>query len=372
MKAKKLFALILALLMVVGCLTACGNGNSGNNPPAGGNQGGNNPPAGGNQGGEELPTYNLNLGTMFYDPAVSTEFNSDGEYAAKFKELVEEYSGGRITVTIHWASILGGTADLVDQLRAGTLDLMAGSVYTANDARFGVFYMPYLFDSLEMTQDLFADEDAPLGDIMRQLYTENQIKVLSLTCGQLRGIFNNVREIHLPSDVDFVFRTYSDDVVTKFWNGLTPNTTNIAISELYTALQLGTCEGFEFNPCAMIANGYTDVLDYYSDISWQFLSNANLTMSQIVFDKMDAEAQEILLKAAQEAADYYYEIIGQYNIDSYEYMRNNGIEIYELTDAERAEWEAYGKGLWPEFKDMFGEEIYTQVIEIVEDYYATH
>lgn len=367
MKTKRMIAALLALSLLLVCLNACSSSGGTTQPPATQSPATQSPA---NGSSSDLPSYNLNLGTMFYDPTVSTNFNADGEYAQKFKELVEEYSDGRITVTIHWGSILGGTADLVDQLRAGTLDLMAGSVYTANDKRFGVFYMPYMFDSIETTQDLFAAEGAPLGEIMRQLYAENQIQVLSLTCGQLRGVFNNVREIHLPSDVDFVFRTYSDDVVTKFWNGLTSNTTNIAISELYTALQLKTCEGFEFNPCAMIANGYTDVLDYYSDISWQWLSNANLTMSQMVYDGMDPESQAILMRAAQEAADYYYEIIGQYNIDSYDYMRNNGIEIYELTDAERAEWEAYGKGLWPEFREMFGAEIYDEVTAILEDYYS--
>lgn len=363
MKRKRFVALVLALLMCAG-LTACG----GQKPLVESNAPSTSNP--GSSSADNTATYNLNLGTMFYDPSVSTNFNSDGEFTARFKELVEQYSNGRIKITVHWASILGGTTDLVDQLRTGTLDLMAGSVYTATDARFGVFNMPYLFDSLEMTQELFAAEDAPLGKIMGQIYADNQIKLLCVTAGQLRGVFNNVREIHTPEDIDFVFRTYSDDVVTKFWNGLTPNTTNIAISELYTGLQLHTCDGFEFNPCAMIANGYTDVLDYYSDINWQWLCNANLTMSQIVWDKLDAEAQEILVKAAKEASDYYYEIIGQYNKDSYDYMKKNGIEVYTLTDAERKTWEDYGKSLWPEFRDMFGNDVYDEVVGIVDEYYA--
>ncbi len=345
----RVLSLITAVALLVTLLTVR-SGQAADNPPA------------------NLPTYKLNLGTMFYDPAGSPDFNSDGRYVTHFVNRVKELSGGRIAVTVHWGSVLGPTEALIDQLKSGSLELVAGSIYTSTDKRFGVFYMPNMYDDFNMVQKLIVDQGAPLRVLMEKIYTENNLVLLTPTVGAFRGIFNNKREIHLPTDVSGLrMRTYADAVVNTYWSSLC-STANIAMAELYTALQLGTVDGFEILPPAMIANGLTDVLKFYTNIDWQWMANTNLSMSKKTYDKMVPEAQQILKQAAAEAAVVYRELVEKYYAEADAYMTSHGIKVYHLTNDERAQWVKYGRGLWPQFRDKFGPETYDQVVSILQNY----
>ena len=367
---KKTLALLLAVLMLLAALAACGGETTPSSNPA--------PQTSGTEPGDssgeqdsELPSYNFNLGTMYYDPAASPDMNTDGMTTQYFVDLVNERSGGRVTITVHWASVLGGTTELFDQVRSGDLDMQFGGAVSSCDVRFGVFNIPNLMDDFDMSEALLVDREGGLYKIMYDIYQENNIELLSGSIGQFRGLFNNKREIHLPEDCrDLMLRAYADEVVTTYWNGLC-NTTIMAISEVYTGLQLGTIDGLEFWPTAMIANGYTDVLDYYSDLYWQWQSNSNLTMNKELYDSLDPETQQLLKDCAYEAAGVYYRQTEEANMEgAYEYMESHGISVYELTDEERAAWEEYGTSLQPQFREIVGAETYDAVMEVVEAYRA--
>lgn len=360
---KKLLALILAMAMMLAMVAGCSSSSSSDSSSSSSSSDA--------AAEEELETYNFDLGVMFYDPAATPDFNTDGTTTQYFADLVEERSGGRITITVHWASILGGTTELFDQVRSGDLDMMFGGALSSNDVRFGMFAVPGIADDADMAADLFANPDSDMYAIVDNIYAENNVKLLGASYGQFRGIFNNTREIHLPEDCEgMMLRAYADEVVTTYWNGLC-NTTVMSIADVYTGLQLGTVDGLEFWPTAMISNGYTDVLTYYSDILWQWQSNTNLVMNMDLFNSLDAEAQEIMLECAQEAAGVFYRETEEASIvDAYTYMEENGIQIYTLTDEERAAWTAYADSLQDEFRDIVGAEIYDEVMAVVDEYRA--
>jgi len=318
-------------------------------------------------------TYTLNMGTMFYDPAARPDMNATGRSGQKFADLVKEKSKGRVTVNIHWASVLGGTADLFDMLRKNDLDMAYSGTVSQSDKRFAVTSVASMITSFDMAKDLMASKDGELFKLTQKIINENNVQMLANTVGQFRGFFNNKKEIHLPSDVKgLMIRMYADEGVTNYWNKLC-STTVMPISEVYTGLQLKTIDGLEFWPTALISNGYGEVVKYYSDINWQWQPNASFLMSKKLYDSMDNETKALLEECAWEAANYYWELESQYIKDAYAYLKDKfGVKIYELTPAEHKAWEDYGKSLYPKYREIVGAATFDSFMAVVDKYKASN
>lgn len=357
---KKVISVLLTAVLALALLAGCNNSSSQqSNSPAGSSE------------APKLKTYQFNLATTFYDPKASPDFNVDGLAAQRFADLVNERSNGRVTVTIHWGGVLGSNNEALEQIRSGDLDMNMSNVFTSLDSRFGVFNLPNLMDDFEMVNDLFVNRDGPVFKIMHSILQDSNIELLSGSVGQFRGIFNNKSEIHVPADCrGLMLRAYSDQVVTTYWGGLC-NTTIMPVPDIYTGLQLGTIDGFEFAPTAMIANGYTDVVSYYSDIGWQWQSSVNVMMNKALFDSLDAETQQLLLDCSMEATGVCYkELMEECVTEADQYMSDHGVQVYHLTDEERNTWLEYAQSLLPEFKGIVGEDVYNQMISAVDEYRA--
>ncbi len=374
---KRILALLMAAVFAVCMFSACGgSANTATAAPAPTEGAATEAVTTGAAATEAAPagqTYEFNLATAFYDPAASPDFNTDGSAAQKFAELVSEKSNGRIKINIHWASVLGSNNEALEMLRNGEIDMNMSNVFSSLDSRLGAFNMPNLIDDFDMAYDLFVKKDGAFFKTMHDILADNHIELLSGSIGQFRGLFNNKKEVHVPADCkDLMLRAYSDEIVTTYWNGIA-NTTIMSVPDIYTGLQLGTIDGFEFSPVTMVANGYTEVVKNYSDINWQWQSAVNVMMNQKLFSSLDEEAQNILLDSAMEATgEYYKEMMLQCSADANDYMLSNNISVYSLTDEERQQWIDYGVSLLPQFKELVGAEVFDALVNASNEYRASH
>lgn len=71
------------------------------------------------------------------------------EAMQKFGELVEEKTGGDLTVQFFPDSQLGGEREMVEMLQGGALDMtkVSAGLMESFGPLYGIFAMPYLFDS---------------------------------------------------------------------------------------------------------------------------------------------------------------------------------------------------------------------------------
>lgn len=347
---KKMISMLLVSILCLTCFAGCGGGSDG--------------------GGSDGKTIDISLGTMFYDPAASTDLNAQGEYLQYFSDLVKERSDGRISININWASILGNSTEMLDMERTGDLGMVAGSGTSAVDPKFSVFLVPGLVDDLEMAQDLFCDPDSEMFQLAADIYAENNMVLLSGDYGEFRDLLNRKHQVRTPEDSkDIMLRVYTDDIVGAYWGGLC-NTTTMSVSEIYTGLQLGTIDGIEFCAVSTISNGYVDVLKHYTDVQWQWQNSNELTINKDLFDSLSAEDQELLRGCALEASAYCCELLSKYNEEALQYMAENGIEVYHLTDAERQLWKDYADSLKGKFRDIVGAELYDKAMGIADKYRA--
>lgn len=139
---KKILALLLALVMVVG-LVACGN--SGSNQPSGSQT-----PAGSNQpSGSQAPSgstaiegkYTIRLGTP---TGGKHQQNATME---EFKTRIEAASNGAITVELYPTSQLGTAPQMIEGVQNGTIEgvLIPSSYFASYAPAIAVLDLPFLF-----------------------------------------------------------------------------------------------------------------------------------------------------------------------------------------------------------------------------------
>jgi TRAP-type C4-dicarboxylate transport system substrate-binding protein len=82
-----------------------------------------------------------------------------------------------------------------------------------------------------------------------------------------------------------------------------------------------------------------------------------LMMNKAKFDSLPAAVQDLLMEAAHEALVWQRGISIEHEAKAKQAMLDSGIEIHELTDAQRAELVAATSSVIDEFKDELDPEI---------------
>ena len=340
---KKVLAILLTLALMF-TFVACGSSESGEG-----------------EGGEEKATYQLNLGTQFYDPVSTPELNAQGIALQSFADSVAEKTDGRITININWGSILGSGPECIEMVKLGDLDMVAGGATGSTDARFSCILIPGVMDDLEMAKAIYANPDGELFNIIKGIYAENGITLLSSDYGEFRELQNTKHEVISPDDCsDLLLRIYADDIVEAYWSGIA-NTTIMSMGEVYTGLQLGTIDGQEFCPTSTVSHGFYEVLKYWTDVRWQWQDSNSLLINSELFNSMSAEDQAIIQECAWASSNYCMEMLDADYEKALAAMEEAGMQLHFLTDEEREAWTAYTESILPELEALVDAETYAAV-----------
>ena len=316
---KKVIALLLTLVLVL-ALAACGAAE--------------NEPTGSEDPSETEATATGDAVELIM--SIGTGQNlKDG--AARFKELVEEASGGSIVVTIFPDSVLGDDRVATETTQFGDIDIAVCSTSQSAGVYSNLlaFDAPFLFRSTEEVDEIMDGEAAKaILDGMEEV----GLKGLAYWENGFRNLTNDTREVRVPSDLNGLkIRTMENEVVLATWEAFGANLTPMAFAEVYPGLQQGTIDGQE-NPLSVIyANGLQEVQKYIS-LTQHLYSPFVVFMNLDKFNSLSEEQQQIIMDAATETTPYQREISRQYDEEILEAMREEGNVISELTLEEKDEW----------------------------------
>jgi len=149
------------------------------------------------------------LNTAFAENSLEIKFGyapppgmSPHEAFAKFKEILEQKSGGKIKVSLFPAGALGGDRAVMEACQAGNLQMSASSTQNASvftDA-FRPFDLPFIIQSRESAYKLL---DGPIGiEVAANVEKQTGMKVLIFTeYGGMRQMWNTKRVAKVPNDL---------------------------------------------------------------------------------------------------------------------------------------------------------------------------
>lgn len=274
------------------------------------------------------------------DVADPTQYVHAG--AVAFKEYVEKASNGKIQVTISAGGALGNTASLQEMTMTGEVE--ASTSHT--EGTIAIIYpniqclsVPYLFQNVDQALEVFrGDFGQALFEDMRK---QTGIRVIGIwDNGGFRNFTNNKREVRSPKDMKgLTIRTMDNPAHMEIVRSLGAKPIPISWAELYTALQTGVVDGEE-NSIPTFLLGSLQEVQKYMVMDGHVYSQLHMFVNDKWFNGLPKEYQEIILRGGEAAghagqrANRVYRDIGR-NI-----CIKAGVQFYDPTPAELAEFKA--------------------------------
>lgn len=277
----------------------------------------------------------------------------------KFAELVNEKSNGSIEVQVFPASQIASGAKAIEFVQMDTLDIALESTMSLSNfvPEIDVLNLPFLFKDAE---EVYKVLDGEAGQKLSEKAEEYGFKILGWWYNGFRDMSNSKKPIESPSDLaGLKFRIPESEVFRGAFEALGALPTSMPVSEVFTAIQLGTVDGQE-NPAAnYINNRFNEVNEYYSETHHIFTAEP-LIMSVDKFNSFSSEQQQILLDAAAEAGAYERELGIQEEKNLIEQIKT----MDKVTYNKPADMQAFRDAVDPvyeKFSKSFGE--YIDLIE---------
>lgn len=214
------------------------------------------------------------------------------------KEQVESADVG-LTIEVFPASQLGGDADRIAAVAAGDIDidLQGASALGAVYEPISVLDAAYVFDDAEHLQTFMTSEEGQ--QVVSDFADASGVNTLGAWSAGARHFTANTA-IRTPADLEGLrMRFPGSPQFLLNAKALGAQATEVAYEELYLALQQGTVDGQE-NPITNIESSSLQEVQSHLSLSSHAL-NTNLIIIGEVWNELDAEQQEVLQGAVDEA-----------------------------------------------------------------------
>jgi TRAP-type transport system periplasmic protein len=223
--------------------------------------------------------------------------------AVKFKELVEQRSQGALTVNIFPNAKLGDERTLLERMKMGIVDagiITSGPIINFVPS-FGVIDLPFLFRDPKHAYKVL---DGSIGQKLMADLESQGWKGLAFGERGFRNLTNSKHAVNKPADIKGLkIRVMQNPVYVDSFKALGANAVPMAWTEVLTALQQGTVDGQE-NPLNVIMAFKLYETQKYLSITRHAYAPAPIIMSMSTWKKLTPAQQDMVKKAAQEAADY--------------------------------------------------------------------
>ncbi|MCD8053459.1 MAG: TRAP transporter substrate-binding protein [Lachnospiraceae bacterium] len=301
----------------------------------------------GDLGGQEAVTLKL---------ASVIAVGAPGDLAANdFVEMVEEKTGGLVTIDYYPAGQLGSSDEISEQLLEGTIDLSWQTLdwYMTLQSDWNVLGLGFSVSSEEQLQAfLESDKEA---EIEASLIEEDGVRLLAVDgIGSPRVVVSTM-PVNSAEDLENVnMRVPSLTLYTKTWQAIGVNCITLESGDVYMGFKDGMIDATEFPLGSIYSNSYHEVASYITYTNHLY-SIYCMGMNETTFQQLTEETQQILLECAEAACDAYMEYDDVAVEEGVAAMVEAGVTINENPDLESfqekmadvaAECEA--EGLWSE------------------------
>lgn len=274
-----------------------------------------------------------------------------GQAAERFKQLAEQYTGGKVKVEIYPNSQLYKDKEELESLQLGSVQMLAPSL-----AKFGplgakefeAFDLPCLFPD---RAGLHRVTDGKIGaELLKKLesrgivgldYWDNGFKIFSAnspikTVADFKGL---------------KMRVQSSKVLEAQMRALGAIPQSMPFSEVYQGLQTGVVDGTENPPSNMYTQKMFEVQKYANVSRHGYLGYA-VIVNKKFWDGLPEDIRAQLSKAMTEATAYNNEIAQKDNDDALAAMKASGKTDFFMPTVE--ERKAMCAALEPVYEEMQG------------------
>ena len=276
--------------------------------------------------------------------------------ANKFKELVEQKSGNRVTADIYPNNgLAAGQQDRVmDMLTNGSIDIQIASatdLYNL-DNRFGTFWLPFLFENDEQINYFVNDEE--VFTTMQSWLDPHNISLKSLYSAGARQISNNVKEITSPSDLEGMkFRVPPFKAPHNIFKTLGAEPVSMSFSEVPYAIEKGQIQGQQSNLALFLTSKLYETQPYVT--MWNGMYDIHVWLAnKDTMSKMSKANQKAVDEAIKETIAWQTNMVENFNKLYLKTLESKGVKITFLTPEQLAAFQQKAFPIYQDYVAKFG------------------
>lgn len=272
----------------------------------------------------------------------------------KWKELIEERSGGKFKIELYPSSQLGSKDDVMDQMVAGepVCTLTDGAFFYDRGVKdMGIVFGPFLFDNWDQAFKLNASQ---WYQDQSKLVEENaHLKIIGADWKYGARHTLTTKPINKVEDFKGMkIRVPTNNIQVKGFEVLGATPTPMALGEVYTSLQQGTIDGVE-NPLAVLYNGKFHEVAKYLLLDGHVFNITNLVVGTDFYNSLTPEQQKLLVETCHEAGLYQNKIVEDSEADILAKFKAEGVTIVDPSPEFKKALVETSKKFYtlPDFKD---------------------
>ena len=253
--------------------------------------------------------------------------------AQKFADLVNQKSGGKISVKLFPGGTLGGDVQTLSAVQGGTIDMtvMNSGILVSLVKEYAVLDFPFLFND---AKEADAVVDGPVGKKLSDKLPEKGVIGLGYWELGFRQLNNSKRPITKLEDINGLkIRVIQSPIYIDIFNTLGANAVPMPFPEVYTALEQKTIDGQE-NPLKNIESTKMYEVAKYVSLTRHVYNPQSVLMSKKTWDRLSADEKKIVQDAAAETRDFQRKASRDAEAQTTDVLTKAGAQINPVAPAE--------------------------------------
>jgi tripartite ATP-independent transporter DctP family solute receptor len=271
--------------------------------------------------------------------------------ALYFADKVKQYTNGKVEIQVFPSFQLGDDIVQAKAVQMGTQDmcLIASNNTTGFWRAIDIFTLPYLQPSYDAAKQVLF---GPVGkEIAAKFQKATGMRIITYFTFGIRCIANNKHPVKVPDDLNGMkIRSPKNPIMLATYKALGANPVPVAFAELFTALQQGVADGCDMSPADIFHNKYYEVQKYMSTTNI-FTGVTLVLINEKLFQKMPADIQKAMQKAADEAGPYEWKVNEEADAKSIEEVKKRGMQVLS---PDIKPFKEKVKPVWQEFAKQVG------------------
>jgi TRAP-type C4-dicarboxylate transport system substrate-binding protein len=253
-----------------------------------------------------------------------------------FERRVEKSSDGRIQVELYPASALGSIPRMIEGTQLGTIEVtpIPPEFLAGVDPRYALVAAPGIFQ--DHTHAYRTMYDPAFKEVYWGLGEAKGLKTIGMTC-DTPTTYVSPRPIRSLADFEGKkVRVFANTMEQELLKRLGATPAPMPLTEVFPALLQGAIDAARGAVTVWVGFKYYDGVKHLirtDDAIICVIKNA----SKVWFDKLPRDLQSVVLDEARAADEENMPFIAEFLGAAYEIWKRNGGQIYDLTDADKAE-----------------------------------
>ncbi|WP_180994207.1 TRAP transporter substrate-binding protein [Bacillus sp. Marseille-P3661] len=252
----------------------------------------------------------------------------------KFEEELTARSNGRFSLEIFTNGSLGGEADMMQQMKAGSLEMawVTTAEMSNRSNAFNAWALPYLIKDIDHAKELaYSDEGQGILDTIS---ADEGVHTLGYAIVEPRHVL--MKDAQITDFNEFKgkkIRVTPSPINIDWYETIGAAPTPLSLHEVYPSLQTGVIDGVDTGSVVITSNKLDEIAQDLIKTNHVMFNGVGF-VSQKVWDSLSAEDQKIIQESFDVATEYNYDIAKKEDEQGFETFKANGGKVFEIENMD--------------------------------------